>query len=203
MKNDTTANPAPLGLMGFGMTTILLSLSNAGFFPLGAAILMMGLLYGGVAQMFAGLMEWKKGNTFGLTAFTSYGVFWMVLVGIILAPTLGLAGAESAQVMGVFLLLWGVFTAYMAVGTIGTNRVLQLVFVSLAAVFFVLAVADYFELAGLKVAAGFLGLVPGISAIYLAMGQVLNEALGRPVVPLFPVKKAEAKAALAVKETAE
>ncbi|WP_019178125.1 acetate uptake transporter [Methanomassiliicoccus luminyensis] len=202
MNNDTTANPAPLGLMGFGMTTILLSLSNAGFFAMGGAILMMGLLYGGAAQITAGLMEWKKGNTFGLTAFTSYGVFWVVLVGINLLPRLGLSGPESAQVMGVFLLLWGVFTAYMFVGTLNTNRAMQLVFGSLAATFFVLAVADYFELAGLKTAAGFLGLVPGISAIYLAMGQVLNEALGRPVIPLFPVRKA-AKASPAVKEATE
>lgn len=128
MNDDTTANPAPLGLMGFGMAAILLSLSNAGFYEPGGAILMMGLLYGGAAQIIAGLMEWKKGSTFGLTAFTSCGFFWVVLIGITLLPRFGLAGPESLQVMGAFLFLWGMFTAYMFVGTLNTNRTMQPVF---------------------------------------------------------------------------
>ena len=86
---DISANPAPLGLMGFGMTTVLLNLHNAGFFPLGSMILAMGIFYGGVAQVIAGIMEWKKGNTFGTTAFTSYGLFWLSLVGLILMPKFG------------------------------------------------------------------------------------------------------------------
>ena len=86
---DTTANPAPLGLLGFGMTTILLNLHNAGIFNLGSMILAMGLFYGGIAQIFAGWMEWKKGNTFGTTAFMSYGLFWETLVFLILMPKWG------------------------------------------------------------------------------------------------------------------
>jgi hypothetical protein len=77
---DTTANPAPLGLMGFGMTTVLLNLHNAGLFTLGTMILAMGICYSGLAQVFAGIMEWKKGNTFGTVAFSSYGLFWLSLV---------------------------------------------------------------------------------------------------------------------------
>lgn len=77
---DTTANPAPLGLLGFGMTTVLLNMHNAGFFALGSMILAMGIFYGGLAQIVAGIMEWKKNNTFGATAFFSYGCFWLSLV---------------------------------------------------------------------------------------------------------------------------
>ena len=92
---DTTANPAPLGLMGFGMTTVLLNLHNAGLFGLGSMILAMGIFYGGIAQIIAGVMEWKKKNTFGTLAFTSYGLFWLSLVALILLPKLGLAQAAG------------------------------------------------------------------------------------------------------------
>src|ERR1700679_3756210 len=85
---DTTANPAPLGLLGFGMTTVVLNLHNAGFFELNAMILAMGICYGGVAQVIAGVMEWKKGNTFATTAFISYGFFWLSLVTLIVLPKL-------------------------------------------------------------------------------------------------------------------
>src|ERR1035441_9192015 len=79
-QKDTTANPAPLGLLGFGMTTVLLNLHNAGFLELNSMILAMGICYGGIAQVLAGIMEWKKNNTFGTTAFISYGFFWLSLV---------------------------------------------------------------------------------------------------------------------------
>ena len=85
---DTTANPAPLGLMGFGMTTVLLNLHNAGIIPLSSMILAMGLCYGGLAQVIAGVMEWKKHNTFGTLAFTSYGLFWLSLVVMLVLPVL-------------------------------------------------------------------------------------------------------------------
>ncbi len=97
MGNTKLANPAPLGLMGFGMTTILLNLANSGLFAFDVAILAMGIFYGGIAQIFAGLLEYKKGNTFGLTAFTSYGSFWLTLVAILLMPKMGLADAPNAQ----------------------------------------------------------------------------------------------------------
>lgn len=97
MGNTKLANPAPLGLMGFGMTTILLNLHNVGYFALDGIILAMGIFYGGIAQIFAGLLEYKKGNTFGLTAFTSYGSFWLTLVAILLMPKLGLTDAPNAQ----------------------------------------------------------------------------------------------------------
>ena len=79
---DTNANPAPLGLMGFGLTTVLLNIHNAGFFELNSMVLAMGIFYGGIAQIIAGVMEWRKNNTFGTLAFTSYGLFWLTLAGI-------------------------------------------------------------------------------------------------------------------------
>src|SRR4249920_1118717 len=96
---DHTANPAPLGLLGFGMTTVLLNLHNAGLVELGTTVLAMGIFYGGICQVLAGLMEWKKGNTFGTVAFTSYGFFWLSLVAIIVLPKTGLTEASSASGM--------------------------------------------------------------------------------------------------------
>ncbi len=102
MGNTKLANPAPLGLMGFGMTTILLNLHNIGMFPMDGVIPAMGIFYGGIAQIFAGLLEYKKGNTFGLTAFTSYGSFWLTLVAILLMPKMGPADASNAHFSGVY-----------------------------------------------------------------------------------------------------
>lgn len=183
---DRTANPAPLGLMGFGMTTILLNLHNAGIIALGGAILAMGIFYGGLAQVLAGLMEWKKGNTFGTTAFTSYGFFWLSLVAIWLLPALGIWEAESKQAMAFYLALWGVFTAYMFVASLRINRGLQFVFLTLALLFFGLAAGDATGMASLTIASGYLGIICGASAIYVAMAGVLNEVYGRTVLPLWP-----------------
>ena len=110
---DSTSNPAPLGLMGFGMTTVLLNLHNAGVFQLSSMILAMGIFYGGFAQVIAGIMEWKKGNTFGTTAFTSYGLFWLSLAGLILLPKMNIASAPESIAMGSYLAMWGIFTTVM------------------------------------------------------------------------------------------
>jgi uncharacterized protein len=191
---DRTANPAPIALMGFGMTTILLSIYNAGIISsLGASVLAMGLFFGGLAQVLAGFLEWKKGNTFGATTFVSFGFFWIVLIAMMLLPKLGLANVDSAEGKGAFLFMWGIFTAYMTIGTLRTNRVLQITFMSLTLVFFLLAVGDAFAIEDLIIAAGYLGLLPGAGAIYMAMAQVLNETLGRTVVPLFPVNGKDIK----------
>src|SRR5919109_2491626 len=106
---DTTANPAPLGLLGFGMTTVLLNLHNAGFYELNAMILAMGICYGGIAQIIAGIMEWKKNNTFAATAFISYGLFWLSLVTMIILTKLGWAAATDDKALGAYLAMWGLF----------------------------------------------------------------------------------------------
>jgi succinate-acetate transporter protein len=179
---DTTANPAPLGLLGFGMTTIMLNLHNAGYFPLDSMILGMGIFIGGIAQVIAGAMEWKKKNTFGTTAFTLYGFFWLSLVALLVLPKLGLGEASSPLAMGCYLSVWGLFTACMFIGTLKLNRALQVVFLSLTVLFFMLAYADF--TGGSKTAAGFEGLFCGFSAFYAAIAQILNEVYGRKVLPL-------------------
>lgn len=189
---DTTANPAPLGLLGFGMTTVLLNLHNAGFYELNSMILAMGICYGGIAQVIAGIMEWKKNNTFGTTAFTSYGLFWLSLVVLVLLPKFEpmakLASTENA--MAAYLAMWGVFTGVMFIGTLRLNRALQFVFLSLTVLFFLLAYGDYANAsAGFKHFTGYEGIVCGLSAIYTGLAQVLNELYGRVVLPLGVVKK--------------
>ncbi|HTY91584.1 MAG TPA: acetate uptake transporter [Methanocella sp.] len=183
---STLANPAPLGLMGFGMTTVLLNLLNAGLITSSAwsMILAMGIFYGGVAQIIAGIMEFGKGNTFGTTAFTSYGLFWISLVTLLIFPKLGWYPAPDGASMAAYLALWGVFTAYMFVGTLNKNKAIQLVFGSLAVLFFLLAIGDFTGIALIKIFAGLEGIVCGFSAIYLAAAEVLNDAHGRQVLPI-------------------
>lgn len=190
MHNNTLANPGPLGLMGFGMTTVLLNLHNAGFIPLTSAIISMGLFFGGLAQILAGLLEYKKGNTFGLTAFTSYGCFWLNLVGILVLPKMGLAEPTDATVLGIWLALWGVFTLFMFFGTLTASRGLQSVFASLTLLFMLLAWGNITGNKTVLMLAGYEGLLCGASAIYLAMAEVLNEKLGRTVLPLGEAKQA-------------
>src|SRR2546427_11097808 len=122
---DTTANPAPLGLLGFGMTTVLLNLHNAGFYELNSMILAMGICYGGAAQIVAGIMEWRKGNTFATTAFLSYGLFWLSLVALARLAKLGCGAPSNATAMAAYLAMWGLFTSVMFVGTLRLNRALQ------------------------------------------------------------------------------
>ncbi|VEA62521.1 Inner membrane protein yaaH [Serratia plymuthica] len=193
MHTNKLANPGPLGLMGFGMTTVLLNLHNAGFFPLTSVIISMGIFFGGLAQIMAGLLEYKKGNTFGMTAFISYGSFWLSLVGILLLPRLGLAEPTDASVLGVYLALWGVFTLFMFFGTLCANRALQFVFASLTLLFALLAIGNITGNHALLTFAGYEGVICGASAIYLAMAEVLNEQFGRTVLPMgqVTVKRAE------------
>lgn len=187
--SDTTANPAPLGLLGFGMTTVLLNLHNAGYFPINSMILAMGIFYGGAAQIIAGLMEWKKGNTFGMTAFTSYGFFWLSLVALLVWPKFGLAAAPDSLAMSAYLGIWGVLTFLLFLSTFRLNRALQVVFGTLTLLFFLLAYGDLTENPTIKIIAGYEGIICGLSAIYTAIAQVTNEVHGSTVLPLGPVKK--------------
>ncbi len=177
------ANPAPLGLMGFGMTTVLLNIHNAGFFPISAMILAMGFFYGGVAQVIAGCMEWRKGNTFACTAFTSYGLFWMTLVGLIVIPKLGWSEATPHAFMGWYLFMWGTFTLFMFIGTLSKGPVLRFIFGSLVVLFYLLAIRDWTGSEFIGTLAGYEGIVCGASACYLAMAEVLEECHGRKILP--------------------
>ncbi len=187
---DTTGNPAPLGLLGFGMTTVLLNLHNAGFYELNSMILAMGICYGGAAQIIAGIMEWRKGNTFAATAFLSYGLFWLSLVTLIILAKLGWGAPSNDTAMAAYLAMWGLFTAVMFVGTLRLNRALQIVFATLTVLFFLLAIGDFTAAsAGFKHVTGYEGILCGFSAIYAGLAQVLNELFGKIVLPLGPMTK--------------
>lgn len=185
--SDLTANPAPLGLLGFGTTTVLLNLHNAGLYALGSAILAMGIFYGGFAQIFAGWMEWKKGNTFGAVAFSSYGLFWETLVLLVLMPGWGWIDGPTAGGMAAYLWIWGVFTFFMWFATFKHDRALQVVFLTLWILFALLGLGEIVggdAGATITKIAGWEGIICGASAIYLAAAQVLNETFDRTVLPV-------------------
>ena len=198
---DATANPGPLGLMAFGMTTVLLNIHNAGIFEMNAMILAVGVFYGGIAQVIAGIMEWKKNSTFGMTAFLSYGMFWLSLVGLIVFPKWMGVEAPSETAMAYYLLAWGVFSGLMFVATLRINRSLQTVFLSLTILYLLLVLRDFagggastetvLGVSGVtwgKIA-GWEGIFVGLSAVYGSIAQVWNELYGRVILPLGPYMK--------------
>ncbi|MCF0228319.1 MAG: acetate uptake transporter [Parasporobacterium sp.] len=176
------ANASPLGLLGFGTTTVLLNLSNAGIIPMSVVILAMGIALGGLAQVIAGIMEFKAGNTFGATAFTAYGLFWWSLV-LILTNPLGAEGADEKS-LGFYMLLWFIFTAFMFIGTLKAGKALRVVFFTLALLFLALAIEKFTGSEAMAVVAGVIGIICGLSAIYTALAEVLNETFGRKVMPV-------------------
>jgi succinate-acetate transporter protein len=184
---DGNANPAPLGLCAFGLTTILLNIHNSGFTELSSMILAMGIFYGGIAQVIAGVIEAKKNNTFGLTAFTSYGFFWLSLVALLVMPKLGWAEPASNGSMVAYLSLWGIFTFCLFFGTLRLNRALQFVFASLTILFALLVWGDASGDASIKHLAGYEGIICGASAVYTGMAGVLNEVYGKTILPIGPV----------------
>lgn len=191
------ANPGPLGLLGFGMTTILLNfVHNARLGSVDAMILGMGLVYGGLAQVIAGVLEFRKGNTFGTVAFTSYGLFWWSYAFINLLPrSIFFAGYQSPsnESMMAYFIMWGLFTLIMFFGTLKTNRTLQMVFMTLTILFFLLGLKSgllaYTSLTASDLELftriiGIEGIITGFSAFYLALAEVLNEAHGKTVLPI-------------------
>jgi uncharacterized protein len=174
------ANPAPLGLMGFGMTTVLLNLHNAGLYQINGVILAMGIFYGGIAQIIAGVIEYKKGNGFGGLAFVSYGAFWLTLVFILIS------GSADPIAMGAYLTLWGIFTLYMFICTLKQSMTNRIVFGSLVVLFALLAVSKFAGSAGETIGriAGVEGIFCGLSAIYGAAAITINDAYGKKVLPL-------------------
>ncbi len=187
-----SANPAPLGLLGFGLTTILLNLHNTGLFPMDTMILAMGLAYGGLAQIVVGIMEFKKGNTFGMTAFTSYGLFWWSLVLLLVLPELSFLGnsfsGPSPTALAAYFFMWGIFTFAMFFGTLKANRALQFVFGSLFILFFLLVARELTGNTTIAVITGIEGVICGASAVYLGIAEVLNESYQKEILPICVVK---------------
>jgi len=212
--SEKAASAAPLGLLGFGMTTVLLSfVHNARLGPLDGMIVGMGIFYGGLAQIIAGVLEYKKGNTFGTTAFTSYGLFWLSYVALNWLGSASVASNGiwpfssygpaipgystpwfvSQEAFMAYFFMWGLFTFVMFFGTLKTNRALQTVFMSLAILFFLLAVKSALlaytsltitDLELFTRIIGVEGIVCGLSAVYLALAEVLNEMHGKTVLPI-------------------
>jgi succinate-acetate transporter protein len=180
------ADPAPLGLAGFALTTFMLSTFNAGLLPKSAEVAILGvaLFYGGLAQLFAGMWEFVKGNTFGALAFSSYGAFWMSLWYLIVHS--GLAPADSAKGVGIFLLAWTIFTLYMTVVAARITGLLFALFSVLLATFAVLTVGAFAAAPAITHIGGFLGLITAFVAWYASFAGVLNGTAKRVVLPTWP-----------------
>lgn len=179
----SVANAGPLGLLGFGTTTVLLNLHNAGIIPMSVAILAMGIVMGGLAQVIAGIMEFKAGNTFGATAFTSYGLFWWSLVIILTKPEWLGEGADGTS-MGFYMVLWCIFTLFMFIGTFKSNVATRIVFGTLTILFLLLAIEKFTGSETFGIIAGVEGIICGLSAVYTALAEVLNETYGKKVMPV-------------------
>lgn len=184
-----SANPAPLGLAGFGLTTVVLSSINAGLLQgegptLTAVVVPLAFAYGGVAQIIAGILEFKSGNTFGTVAFTSYGLFWWWYAFLLWTVGAGWLKPPAANAVGVTLLLWGVFTLYMWIATFRANFAVWSVFLLLWITFFLLAGGDLGMGAGWHAAGGWVGLATGIDALYVSFAEVTNATFNKTVLPL-------------------
>jgi succinate-acetate transporter protein len=183
------ANPGPLGLTGFGLTTVLLSSINAGILSgdsanLTAVVVPLAFAYGGIAQIIAGLLEFKNDNTFGTVAFTSYGLFWWWYAFLFWTVGAGWLKPPSPAAVGVTLLLWGVFTVGLWISTFRSNRGVWTVFLLLSLTFFALAAGDLGMGATFRTIGGVLGLVTGICALYVALAEVTNGTYNKTVFPL-------------------
>jgi succinate-acetate transporter protein len=182
--SDTTANPGALGLLAFGLTTIILNLHNAGLFGMGSVIFAMGIFYGGIAQIIAGIMEWKKNNTFGMTAFISYGFFWIVLVFMILMPTLGWSPALDKVSLIAYLALWGLFSLVMLIITFRLSKALQVIFALLTLLFLLLVIGNALGSEMILRIAGIEGIICGGSAMFVGLAEVMNEIYKEKVINL-------------------
>jgi hypothetical protein len=179
-----TANPAPLGLAAFGLTTVVLSAINAGLLPPEAvpAVVPLAFSFGGLSQFIAGYLEFKNGNTFGTVAFTSYGAFWWWYAFLLWTAGAGWIKPPDSRGVGVVLLMWGVFTLYMWIATFRTNVALWTIFLLLWITFFLLAGGDLGMGSGWHKLGGWFGLITGFDALYLSFADVTNATFGRTVI---------------------
>jgi uncharacterized protein len=179
------ADPAPLGLAAFGLTTFVLSFANAGWIPDGGvAVLGLALFYGGIAQVIAGIWEFANKNTFGATAFTSYGMFWMATWFLLTS-----GNKIGSQGVGLFFLAWAIFTLYMTFAAFKTNLIVLLVFVALTLTFIFLAIGEFANSITIGHIAGYLGIITAIFALYGSFANVINSTFNRVVLPLVPAQQ--------------
>ena len=184
-----TADPAPLGLAAFAGTTFVLSCFNADLIgaQLSAIVLPLALFYGGLSQLLAGMWEFRRNNTFGATAFTSYGAFWLAYAAFAKFVAPGLPAATAHQAVGLFLLMWAIFTAYMAVAALKVSGAVLSVFVALALTFVLLAIGAFAQSSGWDKTGGWLGLLTALLAWYASFATVTNTTWKRAVLPVWPL----------------
>jgi succinate-acetate transporter protein len=180
-KKDNTANPAPIGLLGFALTTFLLNIHNADFLPVDSMILAMGIFYGGLAQIIAGMLEWRKGNTFASFAFLSYGMFWLSFVAMTLMSGWGWMAAPTPASMGMYLVSWGVLSLVLFVYTLRTNFISKAVFGTVTILFFLLAISNFTGSHTIKVIAGWEGMLCAALAFYDGAAQILESGKKEPL----------------------
>jgi succinate-acetate transporter protein len=185
---DGIADPGPLGLGAFAMTTFVLSVFNAGLLPtaLEPVVLPLALFYGGFGQLLAGMWEFRKANTFGAVAFTSYGAFWLSFAAYVKFIAPGLPAASAGAATGLFLLAWTIFTAYMTVGALRVSGAVAAVFVALTLTFLLLTIAELAGAASIGTVGGWLGIITAILAWYASAAGVINSTWRRPVLPVWP-----------------
>jgi succinate-acetate transporter protein len=185
------ANPAPLGLAGFAMTTFVLSMFNSNLVNAKGLPVVLGLAlaYGGVVQLLAGMWEFRSGNTFGAVAFSSFGAFWISFWALNAFYAKDITG-NAGHAVGVYLWAWAIFTAYMTVAALRVSGAVLLVFVLLTVTFALLAIGASGPHANITHAGGFVGLATAVAAWYASFGAVVNSTFGRAVVPLFPLAPA-------------
>ncbi len=180
---DPTSTAGPIGLLAFGIATVLLSLVNAGYYPLDAMVVMMGA-YVGFAMVITGYMEWRKCNSFGAAAFATFGFFWLSFTGLLILPALNVAAAPSAMAMAAYLFMWALYAFVTFLATLKYNRALQFIFLVVAILFALLGLGYLTGNTLFTTLGGYVGLVAGFAAVYTGFGQVLNEVYEREVVPL-------------------
>ncbi|MGI8612383.1 MAG: acetate uptake transporter [Nocardioidaceae bacterium] len=187
-RSASIGDPGPLGLAGFALTTFILSCVNSGILPATVEPVVFGLalFYGGIAQFAAGLWEFAKGNTFGATAFCSYGAFWMSFWYLANSTDLTAAGADANKGVGTWLLAWGIFTAYMTVAAMRTTGAIFAVFVVLTITFFLLAIGEYSMTEGITKIGGYAGILTALLAWYASFAGVTNATHQREALPTWP-----------------
>ncbi|KJF16486.1 acetate uptake transporter [Acidithrix ferrooxidans] len=190
-NTPTIADPGPLGLAAFALTTFMLSIFNAGILnaKLTAVVLPLALIYGGVAQLLAGMWEFKRNNVFGAVAFTSYGAFWIAFFYYVKYVAGGLPASDANKATGLFLLAWLIFSVLMFVASFGTNGILVAIFGLLVITFGFLTIGAFGNSAGATKIGGYFGIILALAAWYAAMANIANTTFGKPVFPLFPFKK--------------
>jgi succinate-acetate transporter protein len=188
--SGSIADPGPLGLAAFALTTFVLSAVNAGWVSKGTEPVVLGLAlaYGGFAQILAGMWEFKKGNTFGATAFTSYGAFWVSFWAFVVFYAAKVPKADTAHAVGIFLFAWGIFTLYMLVASLKTTGAIATVFTLLTVTFFLLALGEWGGNESLVKLGGLLGIVTALAAWYASMAGVVNSTFGKTILPTKPLK---------------